>query len=180
MRVGQATGAKGVAEELVASLKRRIEVVEKTVALGGSKPRVACLEWMEPILCAGHWVPQMVHLAGGQDCLGDRNRPSFRVEWEQVLDQRPEVIVVTPCGFDVKRGLQEIRLLTEREGWQSLPAVQEGQVYVVDANSYFSRSGPRVVEGLEIMAEILHPGLFSGMVPESAAARIYGEAFKVS
>ena len=90
LRVGQATGAEDVAEGLVASLKRRIDVLEKTVALAGSRPRVACLEWMEPVLCAGHWVPQMVELAGGQDCLGDRAKPSFGVEWKQVLDQRPK------------------------------------------------------------------------------------------
>ena len=154
-----------------------MESVKGKVALAGSVPRVACLEWLDPVLCAGHWVPEIVGLAGGEDCLGDKDSPSFRVEWQQVLDQRPDVIIITPCGFDVKRGLQEIHLLTEREGWDSLPAAQKGQVYVVDASSYFSRSGPRLVDGLEIMAEILHPELFSGMVPEGGVARVYGEVF---
>ena len=175
--VGQATGAEDVAERFVAKLQRRIDSVREKVALATSRPRVACLEWMEPVLCAGHWVPEMVDLAGGEDCLGDKEKASFRVEWLQVLAQRPDVIVVTPCGFDVKRGLQETNLLTSREGWESLPAVQKGQVYVVDASSYFSRSGPRLVDGLEIMAEILHPELFSGVVPEGGAARLYGEVF---
>ena len=180
LRVGQATDAEDAAQRVAASLGRRVNTVKEKVGLAGGRPRVACLEWMEPILCAGHWVPEMVELAGGEDCLGDKDKPSFRIEWQQVLDQRPDVIVVTPCGFDVRRGLQEIQLLTEREGWESLPAVQNGQVYVVDASSYFSRSGPRLVDGLEIMAEILHPELFSGMVPEGGAARLYGEAFRVS
>ena len=161
----------------MASLRRSINSVEEKVALASRRPRVACLEWIEPVLCAGHWVPEMVELAGGEDCLGDKGSPSFRVEWQRVLDQLPEVIVVTPCGFDVRRGLQEIDLLTAKEGWESLPAAQNGQIYVVDASSYFSRSGPRLVDGLEIMAEILHPELFSGMVPEGGAARLYGEAF---
>ena len=128
-------------------------------------------------MCAGHWVPEIVELAGGKDCLGDKEKPSFRVEWQRVLDQQPDVIVVTPCGFDVRRGLQETHLLTQREGWESLPAVRKGQVYVVDASSYFSRSGPRLIEGLEIMAEMLHPELLSGMVPEGGAARLYGEVY---
>ena len=177
LRVGQATGAEEPAERSVASLRGRIDSVKEKVGLAGARPKVACLEWMEPIMCAGHWVPEMVELAGGEDCLGDKSGPSFRVEWQQVLEQRPDVIVVTPCGFDVKRGLQEVSLLTSREGWDSLPAAQKGQVYVVDASSYFSRSGPRLVAGLEIMAEILHPELFSGMVPEGGAARLYGEVF---
>ena len=162
---------------MTTSLSRRIDRVRGKVALSDAKPRVACLEWMEPVLCAGHWVPEMVELAGGEDCLGRKDSPSFRVEWQQVLEQRPDVIVVTPCGFDAKRTLKEVPLLTSREGWESLPAVREGRVYAVDANSYFSRSGPRVVDGLEIMAEMLHPELFSGMVPEGAAIRIYGESF---
>ena len=175
-QVGRATGAESAAERLAASLNERIERVRQKVGLASTRPRVACLEWMEPIFCAGHWVPEMVEIAGGEDCLGAKDKPSFGVEWQHVLDQRPEVIVVTPCGFDVKRGLQEIQLLTGREGWESLPAAQKGQVYVVDASAYFSRSGPRLVDGLEIMAEMLHPELFSGLVPQGSVSRIYGEA----
>jgi iron complex transport system substrate-binding protein len=149
--------------------------VKRKVALATERPRVACLEWMEPVLVAGHWVPEMVEMAGGEDCLGNKHTPSFRIEWERVLEAQPEVIVVTPCGFDTRRGLQELRLFTERAGWESLPAVQQSQVFVVDASAYFSRSGPRLVDGLEIMAEMLHPELFSGMVPQGAAARVYGK-----
>ncbi len=174
LRVGEVAGAKEAAERLAASLRARIDSVKQKASLARTIPRVACLEWMEPVLCAGHWVPEMVELAGGEDCLGDKKLASFRVEWQQVLDQRPEVIVVLPCGFDVRRGLKEVQLLTSREGWESLPAVENGRVYVVDASAYFSRSGPRLVDGLEIMAEMLHPELFTGLVPEGAASRLYG------
>ena len=177
MRVGRATGSEDEADRLVASLRRRIEAVRHAVSLAETRPRVACLEWMEPVLVAGHWVPEMVDIAGGEDCLGDKNNPSFKIEWPRVLEQQPEVVVVTPCGFDVRRGLRDIHLLTEREGWESLPAVQTGHVYVTDASSYYSRSGPRLVDGLEMMAEILHPELLSGMVPQGGSARLYGKVF---
>ena len=176
LRVGQATGAEEAAERLVASLRARIDRVKEKSSLAGRRPRVACLEWLEPIMCAGHWVPEMVELAGGEDCLGDKASPSFRVEWQQVLDQRPDVVLVVPCGFGVRRGLKEIDLLTSREGWETLPAATKGELYVVDASSYFSRSGPRLVNGLEMMAEIFHPQLISGMVPQGSALRIYGGA----
>ena len=177
MRVGEATASGQHANALTTSLTRRIDRVREKVGLANTRPRVACLEWMEPVLCAGHWVPEIVDLAGGEDCLGRKDSPSFGVKWQQVLAQNPEVIVVMPCGFDAKRTLNEVQLLTSREGWDSLPAVRQGRVYAVDASSYFSRSGPRLLDGLEIMAEILHPELFSGMVPKGGAIRIYGESF---
>ena len=177
LRVGQATGTEDAAVRFVATLRHRIDSLRERVALAATRPKVACIEWIEPLICAGHWVPEMVALAGGEDCLADKDKPSFRFDWQQLLDSRPEVIVVTPCGFDLARGLQEIHLLTEREGWASLPAVQNDQVYVVDASAYFSRSGPRLVSALEIIAEILHPEVFSGMVPDGGAARLYGQVF---
>ena len=180
LRVGEATGSQEPAQRLVGSLKGRIDRVQRTVSLAASRPRVACLEWMEPVLVAGHWVPQMVEMAGGEDCLGDSEKASFRVEWQDVLDSRPDVVLVMPCGFDVRRGLHETHLLTGRDGWASLPAMGDSQVYVVDASAYFSRSGPRLVTGLEMMAEILHPELFVGMVPQAGAARLYGKAAKGS
>ena len=176
-RVGQATGTEDAADGFVTSLRCRIDRVKEKAALAETRPRVVCLEWIEPLLCAGHWVSEMVKLAGGEDCLGDRSKPSFRVEWRHVLDLAPEVILIAPCGFDVKRGLQETNLLSSCEGWESLPAVRNSNVYVLDASSYISRSGLRLVDGLEIMAEILHPELFSGRVPQGSVARLYGAAF---
>ena len=176
-RVGEATGAETEAMELVDSLKRRIDTVRQKASQATNRPKVACLEWIEPLLYAGHWIPEMVDIAGGMDCLGTAGQPSSRVEWADVVEQAPEVILVTPCGYDVRRGLQDAGLLTSRDGWDSLPAVRANRVFVLDAGSYTSRSGPRLVQGLEMLAEILHPELFSGMVPAAGAARVYRTAF---
>ena len=180
LRVGQATDKIETAKALVASLRGRIESVRRKAALARSRPRVACLEWLEPLIVAGHWVPEMVELAGGDDCFGEKQKASFGVEWEKILEQRPEVVVVLPCGFDVRRSLKEVDLLTGREGWHELPAAENRQVFVTDASAYFSRSGPRLVEGLEMLAEMIHPELFSGMVPQEGAIRLYGEPFRAA
>jgi iron complex transport system substrate-binding protein len=177
LRLGQATGTVEAARTLVESLRRRIDRVREQTALAGVRPRVAYLEWLDPPMYAGHWVPEMVEIAGGEDCLAKAGSPSSRVEWESVKAQDPDVILVGPCGFDVRRGLQELKELAEWEPWNSLVAVQKGQVYVVDANAYFSRSGPRLVQGLEMMAEVLHPELVAGNVPARAVARLYGRSF---
>jgi iron complex transport system substrate-binding protein len=102
------------------------------------------------------------------------------IELGAIADKRPEVVILAPCGFDVRRGLQEIQVLTGREGWALLPAAEAGQLYVVDSNSYLSRSGPRIVVGLENLAEVLHPEIFTGMVPERGALRLYGRSFRAS
>ena len=180
VQVGAATDTADRAQELVEGFRKRIETVQSRAALASTRPRVACLEWLEPLFFAGHWVPQMVDLAGGVDCLATRNEPSRKVEWTEVLRQAPEIIVLLPCGFEVARGLKEVHLVTQREGWDQLPAARDQRVYVTNASAYFSRSGPRLIEGLEMLAEIIHPELFAGMVPVDGALRIYGEVFKVS
>ena len=177
-RVGQATRTQEVAESLVARLQARIDAVAEKAANATCKPRVLHLEWAEPLMCGGHWVPEMVELAGGSNCFGDKKTGSFRLEWSEVIASQPEVIILMPCGFDVKRTLQDVLLLAEKEGWTSLPAVRNNRVYVIDAGAYTSRSGPRLVVGLEIMAEMVHPELFSGMVPETGALRLYGDLVK--
>lgn len=113
-------------------------------------------------------------MAGGSNYFGDKETGSFPLEWPAIVESQPEVIIMMPCGFDVKRALQDLPLLSEKEGWESLPAVQNNRVYVIDAGSYTSRSGPRLVAGLEIMAEMIHPELFSGMIPEAGALRLFG------
>ena len=173
LRVGRATDKEQRAEEVVGSLQLRIDRVREVVALSGTRPRVVCLEWLEPLMCAGHWVPEMIRIAGGEDCLGEPGKPSFKIRWEQVVEQNPDVVLVSPCGFDVRRGLGEIGMLTSREGWGTLSAAGKRQLFVVDANSYTSRSGPRLVDGTEIFAEIIHPELFSGLVPQGSVARAY-------
>ena len=172
-RVGRATGAETIAEQVTARMQERIDAVTQRAELADARPRVLHLEWTDPLMCGGHWVPEMVELAGGSNCFGDKELGSFPLQWDEVLASQPEVIVVMPCGFEVPRGMEDIPLLTAKEGWQSLPAVQNDRVFVIDASNYTSRSGPRLVTGLEILGEMIHPELFSGLIPEAGARRIY-------
>ncbi len=175
--VGKAAGVEDRAIRLASSLKKRRDRVASLGATADTRPRVVCLEWLDPLMVGGHWVPEMVGLAGGVDCFGKPGQPSFTVEWKQIVEAQPDMIIAMPCGFDVRRGLSEIKLLTEKAGWDELPAAKSGSLFVVDANSYFSRSGPRLVDGLEMTAEILHPELFNGLVPLNGAFRIFGKPF---
>jgi iron complex transport system substrate-binding protein len=121
--------------------------------------KIACLEWLNPVFNAGHWVPEMVALAGGEDVLAHAGKPSVRMEWQQVFAARPDVILISPCGFDLARAMEEFSRLRLPEGWNEMPAVKSGRVYVTDANSYLSRPGPRLAEGVAILAKALHPDL---------------------
>ena len=172
-RVGRATGAEAVADRVTSRMEERIDAVTRRAARADSRPRTLHLEWTDPLMCGGHWVPEMVELAGGTNCFGDKEMGSFPLEWDAVVESRPEVIVLMPCGFEVPRALQDVPLLTEKDGWDTLPAVQNNRVFAIDASNYTSRSGPRLVTGLEILAEMMHPELFSGMAPELGARRIY-------
>ncbi|MCH2538005.1 MAG: ABC transporter substrate-binding protein [Dehalococcoidia bacterium] len=178
-RVGRATGAEETAETITSRLQERIDAVAERASQASSKPRVLHLEWVDPLMCGGHWVPEMVELAGGVNCFGDKDTGSFRMEWSDVVASQPDVIVFMPCGFEVKRGLEDVPIVAALEGWDSLPAVENNRVYVVDASAYTSRSGPRLITGLEIMAEMMHPELFSGSIPEAGAARLYGSLASV-
>lgn len=173
-RVGEATGTAEVAEAVAAQMQQRIDAVAAKTAIASHQPRTLHLEWVDPLMCGGHWVPEMVELAGGVNCFGDKETGSFPLEWDAIVESQPEVIILMPCGFEVKRALQDVPLLTEKPGWSELPAVRQNRVYAIDAGAYTSRSGPRLVTGLEIMAEMLHPELFAGMVPEAGARRVYG------
>lgn len=160
--VGAATGRLDEAKAAVASLRERIEKVRNRCQRNPdiAKPSVFCLEWLDPIYCSGHWMPQLVEYAGGREVLGRMGEPSTVVSWEQVVAADPEVIFVTICGYKIDRTLSEISSLTRRPRWDSLRAVKGGHVFVLDSPSYYSRSGPRLVTGLEIMAALLHPELF--------------------
>ena len=172
--VGRATGAEERADEIAEGMEARIEAVKARAADADTKPSVLHVEWADPLMCGGHWVPEMVDLAGGSNTFGDKDTGTFKLEWEDVVERQPDIIVMMPCGFDVKRGLEDVPILAEREGWKNLPAVRNDRVYVVDASAYTSRSGPRLVTGLEIMAEMIHPELFSGKIPEQGALRLFG------
>jgi iron complex transport system substrate-binding protein len=130
---------------------------------------VACLEWIDPTFGPGHWLPEMIELSGGQPGLGLARSDSRRITWDDVIAFAPEVIVVTPCGFDLARTVAEaLRVLPSRTGWAALPAVRRGQIYAVDGSAYFSRPGPRIVDSLELLAELVHPELCAGWGPPGA------------
>jgi iron complex transport system substrate-binding protein len=159
-RVGAATATDQRAEALVAGLAARVAAVRERTARATSTPRVAFLEWLDPLFRGGHWNPELVRLAGGVDPLGHEHQPSARIEWEQVVALRPEVMVIACCGFDEARARQELPLLEARPGYADLPCVRAGRVHVVDGAAYFSRPGPRLVDSLELLARLIHPTLF--------------------
>ena len=159
VRVGEALGRGNEAREKVAALKERLVRVEEAVA-GMPRPRVGCIEWLDPPFSAGHWVPEMVRLAGGEELFAGPGEMSARITWEEVFEATPETLVLMPCGFDAERAVREARHLPELPGWSELPAVKSGRVWAVDANAHFSRPAPRLVEGVEILARILHPQAF--------------------
>jgi len=171
-RVGMATDREEAAESLAALLQLRIDAVTERAAQTAHRPKVLQLEWADPPLCGGHWVVEMVEKAGGESCFGSKETGSSRLDWEQVIASQPEIIMLMPCGFDLKRALEDVPLLLKLEGWDSLPAVRNDQVFIIDADAYTSRLGPRLVTGLEIMAEIIHPEMFSGMIPDGGAVRL--------
>jgi iron complex transport system substrate-binding protein len=159
--LGAATGRDAKAAEVIAAGKQRLCDIAARMSEAKTRPRVFCLEWMDPLYCCGHWVPEMVRIAGGVDELGRDGADSIRIPWEAVLDWQPEIIVVMPCGFHLGKAFDEAQCLSSLPGWAELPAVRDGRVYVVDANSYFARPGPRVVEGTELLAHLIHPELMA-------------------
>ena len=167
-RVGLATGKSDEADNLADSLETRINAVREIALKSPDRPRVLQLEWTGPLLSGGHWVVEMVELAGGISVFGDKTQSSMRLDWDEIVASQPEVILLMPCGFDLDRAREDIPTLTSLRGWDSLPAVQQGRAYVLDASAYTSRLGPRLITGLEIMAELIHPELFSGMIPEGS------------
>lgn len=160
--IGVATNCQKAAENLVEYLKDRVASARRAVQpfiANHSRPRIACLEWLNPVFNAGHWVPEMVAIAGGEDVLAHAGQPSVRMEWRQVFAAQPEVIMISPCGYGLKQAMEEFSRLPLPDGWNEMPAVKSGRVFVTDANSYLSRPGPRLAEGVAILAKALHPDL---------------------
>ena len=160
-RVGEATGRQSEAETVASALARQVASIAGKAALAGSRPRVLCLEWLDPYYVGGHWIPEMVSCAGGEDVFGRLREPSFRVTAEQIAESRVDVIVVMPCGYNSARAAEECNVARFPENWKQLPAMREGRVFAVDANAYFSRPGPRLADGVALLAHLLHPVLFS-------------------
>jgi iron complex transport system substrate-binding protein len=174
--VGRATGRSEQANAMVAEFERDVAQVERAVA-GLPRPRVVCLEWLDPPYVAGHWVPEMVARGGGMDPLGRAGEPSFRVEWETIVAAQPEVIVIMPCGYGLEQVAKEFRDLALPEGWQGIPAVRDGRVFLVEASGYFSRPGPRLAAGMAILADAIHAGKRERLTPSGAGlvlARVAG------
>ena len=166
--VGALAGREAEAERVVSALAARIDALAAALAGAERRPRTLMLEWLEPPFAPGHWVPEQVALAGGEHTFGRAGQPSIQTTAREILDYAPEVVVLIPCGFykeDVLRALPRARL---PEGFRELPAVREGEVWTLDATSYFSRPGPRVVDGAEILARILHPEIFGEPRAEEA------------
>jgi len=170
--VGRSTGREAEAQRLVASLRARLDAVESVSDDVDDVPTVGCLEWYDPLFNAGHWVPQMVEIAGGADVLAVSGKPSVRIEWRDVLIAAPQVLALMPCGFSVDRAVSDVSLLTRLPGWRDLPAVRKENVFAVDASSYFSRPGPRLADGVELLAHILHPESFPKVWPKTAVQRL--------
>jgi iron complex transport system substrate-binding protein len=168
MQVGEAIGHRDRAAALVSELRQRIDRIVAIVQDAPRRHRVFAMEWLEPPFTAGHWVPGMIRLAGGHDDLAREGSPSSRTEWSRIADYDPEVVVLMPCGFTLARTLEELAQVTLPAEWPRLRAVRSGEVYAVNGSAYFNRPGPRIVDGLQILAEILHPTLFPRMMPGEA------------
>jgi iron complex transport system substrate-binding protein len=163
MDVAEKIGKVREGRRLVASLQKRIDNIVRSNSSRSSsikikrRPKVLCVEWIDPLFTAGHWVPQMVDYAGGINCLSSAGEPSRRMHIDEAVQLDPDTIVLMPCGFNIEQTLKEMTTLARNEKWKSLQAVKNGNVYAVNANEYFSKPGPRTVVGLEIIAKILHP-----------------------
>ncbi len=169
-RVAAACDVSDRGEHVVADLQAQMQRISERACASGNRPRVACIEWHEPLMAAGNWVPELVEMAGAENLFGKAGAHSPWMTWKQLLDADPDVIVTMPCGFDLGRTCAEMYWLTDRPEWRTLRAVENGQVYLADGNQYFNRPGPRLVESLQILAEILHPEAFEPAL-EGAAWR---------
>lgn len=155
LTLGELTGAGTAAEAVLREARERLATVAAAVR-DRPRPRVAVVEWLDPVWPAGHWVPEQVAAAGGVEVLGEAGAHTSPVPWQRVLDLAPEVLVLVPCGFPPERTLRELPALAGRPGWDELPAVRGGAVWVLDGPAYYNRPGPRVVRGVEVLAHVLH------------------------
>ncbi len=159
-RVADGLGVNSAGDELLESLRERVDIIRHKLKFLTDKPTVACIEWMEPLMVSGNWMPQLVEIAGGQSILAANGKHSPYVNWDAIQTADPDIMVVMPCGFAVDRTLREIDILFSLPGFNELKAVKNNRLYIADGNQYFNRSGPRIVDSLEILAEIINPKYF--------------------
>jgi len=158
--VADALGIEKKGHELVGRLTEGMQRISSQALAASEHPRVACLEWLEPLMAAGNWMPELVEMAGGKNLFGEAGTHSPWMSWEDLCESDPDIIVILPCGFDLKRTAKELYWLMDRPEWKSLKAVNTHRVYITDGNQYGNRPGPRIVESLQILAEIIHPTVF--------------------
>jgi iron complex transport system substrate-binding protein len=168
--VGEATCRGHEAEALLTKIGTRLGELECQLDGIEHRPRVAILEWLEPFYVAGHWVPEMIEVAGGKDALGRKRTPSFRVSAKDAIDAAPEILLIAQCGYSAQQARDEYRAMSFPEEWSAMPAVRNSRVYALDASGYFSRPGPRLMTGIEALAKILHPGV--GVSPEAECVAV--------
>jgi iron complex transport system substrate-binding protein len=169
--LAKAAGRPERAEQLIADLGSKAETIRK-ITENVQKPRVFCVEWLKPIMNAGHWIPEMVEYAGGIDKLAESGQASRYIEWDSVLHYDPEVIVLMPCGFTTTKTMEQARYFFEHPNVKRLSAVQNGRVYSTDGHNYFSRSGPRLFDGIRILAQVIHPEVFAEQLDPLLATRV--------
>jgi iron complex transport system substrate-binding protein len=170
--LGRRTGCLEAAREWIMAAREKIKNIAAKSAKYQRKTRVTFVEWVDPIYCGGHWIPQMLDWAGAEDRNSRNGTDSVRIPWQSVQEYQPEVIIVSPCGFNMEKALEQSKRLVERPGWNDLPAVKQGKVFAVDANSYFARPGPRIVEGVELLAHLIHPEDFDWTGPAEAFRQV--------
>jgi len=173
--VGEETGQQDFTDGVIKALNHRIDRVRALTENHIEKsayPKVAFLEWIDPPFNAGHWTPELIEMAGGIDCLGNKHRPSETTLWADVLEARPDVMFIACCGFSMERAAKDIPILQSNEGWRDLPCVKNKRVYLSDGNSYFNRPGPRLVDSLEIIANALHPDVHILGIDLPSAVRV--------
>ncbi|OOQ57470.1 cobalamin-binding protein [Mucilaginibacter pedocola] len=158
--VAEALGVTADGEQLIEDLQERVDIIRHKLKFMENKPTVACIEWLEPMMISGNWVPELVTLAGGTPILARAGEHSPYVNWEDIQNQDPDVVVLMPCGFSIERTMREINLLLDKPGFADLKAVKNNRIYIADGNNYFNRPGPRIVDSLEMLAEMIHPKQF--------------------
>jgi len=158
--VAAALNVPGEGERLIEDLQERVEIIRHKLKFADTRPTVACIEWLEPMMVSGNWIPELVNIAGGVSILAEPGKHSPYVKWDDIRLQDPDVIVVMPCGFSIERTLKEVDILLQLPGFNELKAVKNNRVYIADGNQYFNRPGPRIVDSIEILAEIINPKQF--------------------
>jgi len=172
VRVADAAGVVDVGKDLAGRSRARLDRLRAKAERVRSRPRVACIEWIDPLMVAGNWIPELVELGGGTYDLVPAGEHSPSISWGQLADYAPDVVVVMPCGFNLEQTRKELPSLTGRAEWRSLPAVRNGRAYSADGNAYFNRPGPRLVDSAELLAGLMQPGYFADLVPEGSWERL--------